>query len=357
MATINPENQEDMDDFNQMGYFNSKTEKEEVQSDDSIVEQGDSVIYLGTELTKEQADEAIEDLSKGHAENFEASLNRIKEFSNSLPEDNVLPTMKTSDGLFGMFEHAVTGDEINGLTAKIQQKMIDQNTTIVNVIKEFRGVYQTFEDLDKDYIQKILISLKAAQIANDNAKEGLKKIEKQQDDIFASQNDISNLIQQQEKMIRVLTKFNDELQNLNHLKEIDDIYTANQQMKVEIDSLKESENILSNKMAQLDNLQDEHQKIGGALESVVDEVADVKNKSAELVAKVDKQADQLSSNADEMQHYENNIEEQMHQLEDAVEVNNQLINAKVVKMNRVVVILTLVTVILLFAVLWLGLKG
>ena len=58
-----------------------------------------------------------------------------------------------------------------------------------------------------------------------------------------------------------------------------------------------------------------------------------------------------------MQHYENNIEEQMHQLEDAVEVNNQLINAKVVKMNRVVVILTLVTVILLFAVLWLGLKG
>ncbi|MDA5457423.1 hypothetical protein [Weissella confusa] len=357
MTTVNPESQQDVNDFDQMGYFNSKMEKGKIQSDDSVDEQKDSVIYLGTELTKEQSDEAIEDLSKGHAENFEASLNRIKEFSNSLPEDNVLPTMKTSDGLFGLFDHTVTGTEINGLTAKIQQKMIDQNTIIVNVIKEFRGVYQTFEDLDKDYIQKILISLKAAQIANDNAKEGLKKIEKQQDDIFASQNDISNLIKQQDKMIRVLTKFNDELQNLNHLQEIDDIYTANQQMKVEIENLKESKDTLSNKIEQLDNLQDEHQRIGGVLESVVDEVEDFKNKSAELVAKVDKQAEQLSSNADEMQQYENNVEEQMHQLKDAVEVDNQLINAKIEKMNRVVVILSLVTGILLFAVLWLSLKG
>jgi len=67
---------------------------------------------------------------------FVKKLNLLKEFSGQLPKETNLPTVPTEGGLFGWFDHKVTGDELNKLTENIQRRMIEQNKTLAKVVQE-----------------------------------------------------------------------------------------------------------------------------------------------------------------------------------------------------------------------------
>ncbi|MGE7868017.1 hypothetical protein ACQKNO_17565 [Bacillus paramycoides] len=150
-------------------------------------------------------------------EGFNKKKNELKAFSEKLPKEAELPSVPVTGGLFGWFNYDVTGSDLNRLTKSIQDKMIEQNKVLVRTIQEFNTIYDTFSALDKEYIQEILISLKAAEEANAKAIKGIEGVETNQDEI-------KQIINQQKQVIQVLQNFKEKIERIEHLADVDTIF-------------------------------------------------------------------------------------------------------------------------------------
>lgn len=113
---------------------------------------------------------------------FDDEKNKIKAFAQNLPSEIALPSVDTDGALWGLFDHRVTGLELNRLSRQIQNNLIATNQTVSTIIKEFTQIYNTFEVLDKSYIQGIVGSVEEANKASiqaleasDQAKEAIAK--------------------------------------------------------------------------------------------------------------------------------------------------------------------------------------
>lgn len=145
------------------------------------------------------------------AHDFEKKKQQLQKFAKTLPKTSSLPSVRGGNHWYGASVKA-TGDDLNNLSERIADSLIEQNKNIVGIRKEFISIYDTFEALDKDYIQRILVNLKAAEEANTKAVKGLEQNKK--------------LFNSQKTIIEVLKKHKDELDKLKHLKEIDEFYNA-----------------------------------------------------------------------------------------------------------------------------------
>lgn len=159
---------------------------------------------------------------------FEVAKKGLKEFSLKQAEELELDTVRTDGGFLGFGDHKVTGYELNNRLGAIQQHLIDLNNTNNRTIKEFGQVYSALEALDKDYIQAILISIKATE-------ETSKRIE-------ATQEQIKRIIDDQKKTLEVLKKFKQKLDNYAHLGDIDKIWNDCQKWYNDITTLSNSIN-------------------------------------------------------------------------------------------------------------------
>lgn len=106
--------------------------------------------------------------------------------------------------------HKVTGEEMNSLVVKLQSCFAEVNERGRKVIKEFGQVYETFEALDRGYIQGILISVKSAEEASKEAKE--------------AQKDINDTMKALKGTVSKLKSFKDEMKSYEHLKDVDQIW-------------------------------------------------------------------------------------------------------------------------------------
>ena len=170
---------------------------------------------------------------------FEKAKAALKKFSEEIPPSVALQSFATSGGLFDLFEHTVKGEELNKLTAQIQKNIISIYSLINKSMKEFGQVYNAFEALDKDYFQFILAAIKAADEANNKAKKSADKAEKNSIDIIKT-------IEVQKKTITVLAQFKEQLNKLEHLDKIDEIWNDTQTFENKIASLNESIHELRN---------------------------------------------------------------------------------------------------------------
>lgn len=166
-------------------------------------------------------------------EHFLNKINEIKQFSENLPKETTLPILTEAEGFLKWFKHDVKVNDINDLTEKIQDRMIEQNKVLLRVIQEFKNVYETFSILNKEYILKIVASVKAAEEANRKAIHGLNEINKSNEVINKSneelkkhQRKLDSLIGQQALVVNSLKKFKQELEELKHLKNIDTMFEA-----------------------------------------------------------------------------------------------------------------------------------
>lgn len=151
---------------------------------------------------------------------FEASKNQLKVFSEQTQTDLELRKVDISGGFLGLGDHKVTGYELNVLTTQIQDYLIDLNSLNTKFIKEFGQVYNALEALDKDYIQAILIAIKAAEKANDEVK--------------IAQGDITKTIELQKKTITVLKQFKEKIESYEHLGDVDKLWDAFLKIREEI---------------------------------------------------------------------------------------------------------------------------
>lgn len=171
---------------------------------------------------------------------FVKKLNSLKELSGQLPKETNLPTIPTEGGLFGWFDHKVTGDELNNLTENIQNRIIEQNKTLVKVVQEIATVYDTFSALDKVYVQEILKAINTAFKAIDEVSVANERICEQQKDISGAQQDIKQVINQQKQIIQVLKTFKEKLEKLKHLYDIDKIFISSQNIQTKIKTLEQT---------------------------------------------------------------------------------------------------------------------
>ena len=102
--------------------------------------------------------------------NFESSLNKIQAFSNNVPCIPEFDKFETDGGLFGWGDHHINGCEMNRYVEKVQDLFRSHNDVILKTIQEFREVYNTFDYLDREYIQGILQTANAAKKASEGAK-------------------------------------------------------------------------------------------------------------------------------------------------------------------------------------------
>ncbi|MGA4718974.1 hypothetical protein [Fictibacillus nanhaiensis] len=182
-------------------------------------------------LTKEESstnDQTIIVSTRGKG--FNKKKNELKAFSEKLPKEAELPSVPVTGGLFGWFNYDVTGSDLNRLTESIQDKMIDQNKVLVRTIQEFNTIYDTFSALDKEYIQGILVSLKAAEEANAKALKGIEGVE-------VNQNEIKQMINQQKKVIQVLQSFKEKIERIEHLTDVDTIFSIYSTMQENITAI------------------------------------------------------------------------------------------------------------------------
>lgn len=165
---------------------------------------------------------------------FDEAKNKLRVLSKEIPQNTELSTVETKDSLFGFFQHKVTGEELNELTYQMQNYLISLNNQNIKTIDGFNEVYKALESLDKEYITAIVGSIKAAEKASEQAK-------KAASDAKRNTIDIQNTIKTQEKTINILKVFKDQLNKYKNLENVDEMYK-------DIDYLKEAANILSNRI-------------------------------------------------------------------------------------------------------------
>ncbi|NIK75033.1 cytochrome c556 [Paenibacillus castaneae] len=161
---------------------------------------------------------------------FNNAKKQLKQFSEKIPASVDLQTVASKGGIFNWSDHKVTGNELNHLTSQIQKHLITLNNLHIESIKEFGQVYKALEALDKDYIQAIILSIKAAEKASSQAKESAFEAKK-------NSVDIAKTIKVQTQMITVLSQFKEQIDKYEQLKNIDEIWSDSQTFKKDIRSI------------------------------------------------------------------------------------------------------------------------
>lgn len=183
---------------------------------------------------------------------FEEAKNKIQEFSKQANSDKQLQKV---DEKWGIFNHKVTGEELNKLIVQIQNGLVDLQKTDITVFHQFEAVYDAFEALDKDYISAILVNVKNAEEASKQAQEAnatLKTVIDKQEKI----------LKKQEEVIGVLKSHKEKLDKLQHLENIDELWNLveahdktlnenNEQTKYLKNDLEENKKEIDNKISTL----------------------------------------------------------------------------------------------------------
>ena len=102
---------------------------------------------------------------------FEESKRKIQQLSGKVPSKVNFNKFPTEGNWIPWLDHKVTGKEINDdLVVPLQSTIRSLKSSILGLFTISNEVYRAFEALDKDYIQGILIGVKSAEEASDQAK-------------------------------------------------------------------------------------------------------------------------------------------------------------------------------------------
>ena len=161
-----------------------------------------------------------------HKQKFLEAKEGLKRFSEREERDFWLPSVAEDGGLFDLFSHNVTGEELNERLGRVQDILIDLNQDIIENGKEFRQVYDALEALDSEYIPAILLAIQSAEKANT--------------DVRIAQNDIRNILDYQKKTLEILQEFKNRVESYEHLPDIDLLWVQQElaEVKAELQQMR-----------------------------------------------------------------------------------------------------------------------
>lgn len=205
------------------------------------------------------------------AERFKKSKKDIDKFAKSVPNQSELPMLPEKK--LKILNAKVKAEDVNNITKKVQDSLKVNNNHLIKIYEIFTSIYNAFDSLDKDYMQRILLNTEAAKEANKKAVRGLEENQK--------------LIESQKMVIEVLKKHKDNLDELQHLKDIDwfydeyqdfkasqedafdEVYASQESVADEILHLQEKQTTTTQ---QLTNLDDEYQGFKASQEKALGEL-------------------------------------------------------------------------------------
>lgn len=228
---------------------------------------------------------------------FDKAKNNIKQFSLTKQDQLALKKVDENGGLFNLFDHKVTGAELNSLTSQVQDYLIKFNNFNSKFIKEFGEVYNALEALDNEYIQGILVSVKAAEQASMEAKE--------------AQKDIKKTIEVQKKTLKVLENFKNKLDKFKYLESIDEVWEDTHRFSTELRSL----------IKKVQKLEDETVQHNETLEGLMKFKTELSNQ------KHLKSIDVLWDNAQETKRGIKSIEQTLDSCTNSIESQNKIISS------------------------------
>ncbi len=173
----------------------------------------------------------VKDMLSLKKHNFEKTISDLKKFSEEVPDDIQLKSFKTKTGHFGIFDYKITGNDINDLTNEIQKYLENISDYMIDFYKELGKVYVAFDTLDKEYIDGIFTSIKAAELASSQAKTAAKEALK-------NSSDIKKTIEIQTETLKILSTFKEKIDKVENLENIDKINSELELMKNELEDLK-----------------------------------------------------------------------------------------------------------------------
>ena len=138
--------------------------------------------------------------------NFEESYSSIV----TLKLDASIPELQGFTEKDWIFPHNITGEEINVFVKDVQENLKRINERTTKTIREIENVYKVFETLDQDYLNGIVLSIKAAEKA-------VKDAEK-------AQGDIDETIETLQMTVVTLDEFMRKIDSFEHLNDIDDMW-------------------------------------------------------------------------------------------------------------------------------------
>lgn len=107
---------------------------------------------------------------------FEVAKQNIYNKASRMSHDAQLDSFRTGDSFLGVFDHRVTGAEINSqLVAPLRDKLRGVSSDIRNLFDIFHDTYNALESLDKYYIGGIVDGVNKATIASASAEEASKE--------------------------------------------------------------------------------------------------------------------------------------------------------------------------------------
>lgn len=195
-------------------------------------------------------------------------------------------------------EHVVKGPELNRVKEGIMTHLQDVRETQIKMIKEFGQVYSALEALDKDYIQAILISIKAT--------------EKTSEGIQETQGQIGKIVENQRKTLEELKKFKQKLDGYAHLGDIDKIWADCQKWH--------------NEMSALSNSIKHAEKVSGETARKADAVKSALTVAEKKTENLSKQAGELARRLETVVNFTTTLEQLTH-LKDVDEMWESLYSA------------------------------
>jgi len=175
---------------------------------------------------------------------FNKNKQELASFRHNIPTSTSLPHFKKKT--WGIFDTKVTGSEANTLVTNIQTAFSEIHTREIHITDVFDTLFNAIENLDKGYLQGIIIGIKSAQKANDEAAEAIEMIK---------------------ATLKTLKKFKEDLEeNTSHLNDIDEMWDEIQQS---IERCRTLEDILNKKTELFSSTSDVLMKFKKKLESYI----------------------------------------------------------------------------------------
>lgn len=87
---------------------------------------------------------------------FENAKQHIRRFAENYPDSLELTFFETDEGFLDLFDHKVTGRELNVLVNQLKDHFIEIQQREQQLTEEFGQVYNALESLNEDYIEGIV---------------------------------------------------------------------------------------------------------------------------------------------------------------------------------------------------------
>lgn len=185
-------------------------------------------------------------------DSYTEKMKQLQQTLENMSGELSLIKFETEGKIFSFNDHNVTGTELNKFVDKLQEHLITIRGENKKFLQEIIQAYIWMTSLHKESLEGIKTSVKAAETASQQAKKASQQAgEVSHQAIWASQqakeasrqalqaqDDVSKTLELLGKSVQHLKEFKERLDHFQHLNDVDEIWSANDQLARSISAVK-----------------------------------------------------------------------------------------------------------------------